>query len=583
MPDIAIIGAGFSGLGTAIRLREQGIDDFVVLERHDDVGGTWWANTYPGCACDVPSHLYSFSFAPNPEWSRTYSSQPEIRAYLQRCAERYDLYRSIRLGVTVTAAAWDDAAGRWRLETSAGPVDARVLIAGVGPLAEPRVPDLPGLDRFEGTVFHSARWDHDHDVTGRRVAAIGTGASAIQFVPELQPKVARLHVFQRTPPWVMPHTTRPIRAAERRLYRRAPALQRAVRAGIYAGRELLVLGFAKHPRLMALPERIARRHLRSQVRDPALRARVTPDYTIGCKRILPSNAWYPALTRPNVELVTDAIAEVTAHGVVTADGTEREVDTIVFGTGFRATDMPVGRYVRGRGGRAARRRLGGQPAGAPRLHGGGVPQPVPAARPEHRAGAQLDGLHARVADRVRRRRAARDARSRRRDRRGPARGPGGLQPRARRPHGAQRVDHGLLELVPGRDRAQRGAVAGLDLALPAPDAPLRPGRARAVRRRARTGGGSGVSARLHRCLAEDVRTELYATGARPRTTALSGAGALTASERRVAALAAEGSSNRDIAQTLFVTPKTVEVHLSNVYRKLGIRSRRELGAALAPA
>ena len=364
MPDIAIIGAGFSGLGTAIRLREQGIDDFVVLERHDDVGGTWWANTYPGCACDVPSHLYSFSFAPNPDWSRTYSPQPEIRAYLQRCAERYDLYRSIRLGVSVTAAAWDDAAGRWRLETSAGPLDARVLVAAVGHLAEPRVPALPGLDRFAGTVFHTARWDHDHDVTGERVAAIGTGASAIQFVPALQPKVARMHVFQRTPPWVMPHTSRPIRAAERRLYRRVPALQRALRAGIYAGREALVLGFAKHPRLMAVPERIARRHLRAQVPDPALRARVTPGYTIGCKRILPSNGWYPALAQPNVELVTDAITEIRPHGVVTADGTEREVDTIIFGTGFHVSDTPIGRYVRGRGGQ----RLVDAWAGSPRAH-----------------------------------------------------------------------------------------------------------------------------------------------------------------------------------------------------------------------
>src|SRR5215212_8555207 len=366
--DIAIIGAGFSGLGTAIRLRQQGIDDFVILERHEDVGGTWWANTYPGCACDVPSHLYSFSFAPNPEWSQTYSPQPEIRAYLQRVAEEHDLYPSVRLGTTVTQADWDDDAGRWTLQTSGGPMSARVLVAGMGPLTEPSVPELPGLDTFEGAVFHSARWDHDHDLTGERVAAVGTGASAIQFVPAIQPKVARLHVFQRTPPWVMPHPNRKITDRERALYRRLPALQKAVRAGAYAAREALVLGFVKQPRLMAIPERIARRHMREQISDPKLLAKVTPDYTIGCKRILPSNHWYPALAKPNVELVTDAITEVRPHAVVTADGTEREVDAIVFGTGFHVADMPIGEWVRGRDGT----RLVDAWQGSPRAHLGSM-------------------------------------------------------------------------------------------------------------------------------------------------------------------------------------------------------------------
>jgi cation diffusion facilitator CzcD-associated flavoprotein CzcO len=364
MPDIAIIGAGFSGLGTAIRLRRQGIDDFVVLERHDDVGGTWWANTYPGCACDVPSHLYSFSFAPNPDWSQTYSAQPEIRAYLQRLAHEHDLYRSIRLGTTVTEAAWDDDAGRWTLQTSDGPVSARVLIAGIGSLSEPSIPDLPGLETFEGAVFHSARWDHGHDVAGERVAAIGTGASAIQFVPAIQPEVERLHVFQRTAPWVVPHTSRRISDGERRLYRRLPALQKAVRAGVYAGRELLVLGFTKNPRLMRIPERLARRHMREQVADPQLLERVTPGYTIGCKRILPSNRWYPALGKANVELVTSAIREVRPRSIVAADGTEREVDTIIFGTGFQVADMPVGEWVRGRDGK----RLADTWEGSPRAH-----------------------------------------------------------------------------------------------------------------------------------------------------------------------------------------------------------------------
>ena len=362
--DIAIIGAGFSGLGMAIRLRQQGIEDFLVLERHDDVGGTWWANTYPGCACDVPSHLYSFSFAPNPDWSETYSPQPEIRAYLQRCASEHDLYRSIRLGTSVTEAAWDDAAGRWTLQTSGGPVSARVLVAGIGPLTEPSIPDLPGIESFRGKVFHSARWDHDHDLTGERVASVGTGASAIQYVPAIQPKVARLHVFQRSAPWVLPHTNRRITDAERRLYRVAPALQKAVRAGAYAGRELLVLGFVKNPKLMRAAEAIARRHMRAQISDPGLLEQVTPDYTIGCKRILPSNRWYPTLGKPNVELVTSGIERVREHSIVARDGSEREVDTIILGTGFQVTDMPIGHWVRGRGGK----RLIDAWEGSPRAH-----------------------------------------------------------------------------------------------------------------------------------------------------------------------------------------------------------------------
>ncbi len=349
--DVLIVGSGFSGLGMAIRLKQEGFSDFTILERADDVGGTWQANTYPGCACDVPSHLYSFSFAPNPGWSQTYSRQPEIWDYLRDTARRYDVLRSVRFGHTVTAAEWDEDAARWRVDTDQGSFTARVFIPAMGPLAEPKKPDLPGLDSFEGAIFHSARWDHDHDLTGERVASIGTGASAIQYVPSIQPDVAKLHVFQRTAPWVMPHSNRRITGIERRVYRAFPALQRLTRGAIYSARELLVLGFAKRPKLMNVIEKVARRHMRSQISDPELLRKVTPDYTIGCKRILPSNEWYPALDQPNVELVTDAITEVRPHSVVTADGTEREVDAIVLGTGFAVTDMPVARQVRGREGR----------------------------------------------------------------------------------------------------------------------------------------------------------------------------------------------------------------------------------------
>jgi cation diffusion facilitator CzcD-associated flavoprotein CzcO len=361
---IAIVGSGFSGLGMAIRLRQKGIEDFVVLERADDVGGTWHYNTYPGCACDVPSHLYSFSFAPNPEWTQTYSPQREIRDYLRRCTDDFGVRPHVRFRHEVLSSSWDEDARRWIVETSQGTFRAPVLVSGAGPLTEPKLPDIPGIEDFEGTAFHSARWDHDHDLTGERVAAVGTGASAIQFVPEIQPKVERLHVFQRTAPWVFPHTNRRITRLERRLYRAFPALQRLVRGGVYAGRETFVVGFVKDPRAMRLGEALARQHMRRQISDPELLEKVTPDYTIGCKRILPSNDWYPALARPNVELVTDPIREVRASSIVTEDGAEREVDTIVFGTGFQVTDMPVAKQVRGREGKV----LDDVWQGSPRAH-----------------------------------------------------------------------------------------------------------------------------------------------------------------------------------------------------------------------
>jgi cation diffusion facilitator CzcD-associated flavoprotein CzcO len=357
---IAIVGTGFAGLGMAIRLKEAGINDFVVLERADDVGGTWRDNSYPGCQCDVPSHLYSLSFAPNPNWSRTYSRQSEIWDYLRDCADRFGIQPHIRYGWDLQDAAWDERAGHWVLKGPQGELTARILIAGVGPLSEPSLPDVPGLDRFEGKMFHSARWDHVHDLTGERVASIGTGASAIQYVPRIQPKVGKLHVFQRTPPWVLPHTDRPITGLERWLYRRVPALQRAVRAGIYWARETVVVGMLNR-RLIWPAQLLARLHLRRQVRDRELRRKVTPSYTIGCKRILPSNSWYPALTKPNVELVTEGIREVRPRSIVTADGTEREVDTIILGTGFHVTDLPAADHVRGREGRTLAESWQGSP------------------------------------------------------------------------------------------------------------------------------------------------------------------------------------------------------------------------------
>ncbi|TMC49216.1 MAG: NAD(P)/FAD-dependent oxidoreductase [Chloroflexi bacterium] len=349
-PDVVVVGTGFSGIGAAIRLKQQGFDDFVVLERAHDVGGTWRDNTYPGCTCDVPSHLYSFSFEPNPRWSHSFSRQGEIWEYLRTCARRHGVMPHIRFGHELVSAAWDDELDRWRIETTGGHFTARVLVTGVGALSEPSVPSIPGIETFRGTVFHSASWNHDHDLAGERVAVIGTGASAIQFVPEIQPRVGRLLLFQRTPPWVVPRRDRRLRAFEQRLYRVAPAVQRLARLGIYWGREAMFVGFGIDTRLQRGPERMARRHLRRQVPDRTLRKKLTPDYTIGCKRILLSNDYYPALAQPNVEVITDRIQEVREHSIVTADSVEHEIDTIIFGTGFHVTDMPAAKRLRGRGG-----------------------------------------------------------------------------------------------------------------------------------------------------------------------------------------------------------------------------------------
>jgi cation diffusion facilitator CzcD-associated flavoprotein CzcO len=359
--DVAIVGAGFSGLGAAIRLKRAGWTDFVVLEQADEVGGTWRDNTYPGCACDVPSHLYSFSFSPNPRWSRTHSEQPEIWDYLRRCVTRHELTPHLRLGHEVRSAGWDESTGRWLVDTSQGRFSARVLVAAPGPLTEPAVPKLPGLETFAGTAFHSARWDHGHDLAGRRVAVIGTGASAIQFVPRIQPRVARLTLFQRTPPWIIPRGTRPISDARQRLFRSVPLAQRAFRAGLYWSRERLAIGFLNPKVMNRVGNRLALRHLHRQVPDPQLRAKLTPSYTMGCKRVLISDDYLPALTQDNVDVVTEGIAEVRPHAVVTRDGVEHPADTIIFGTGFHVSDRPIAQWLRGRDGLTLAEAWGGSP------------------------------------------------------------------------------------------------------------------------------------------------------------------------------------------------------------------------------
>ena len=343
---IAAIGAGFSGLALGIRLLQEGMDDFVLLERKGDVGGTWRDNTYPGCACDVPSHLYSFSFAPNPDWTRTYSQQPEIYEYIRRTASESGVLRNVRFGHEVQSSRWNDDAQHWEIETSAGSLTASFLVSAMGPLSAPAWPKVDGLDSFEGKIFHSAEWDHDHDLDGAKVGVIGTGASAIQFVPAIQPQVGQMHVFQRTPPWIMPRPDRATTRFERRVYRRFPLLQKLVRTLVYWRQEfLLVPGLVYRPQLMKVLELASRWHLRHHVRDEKLREELTPDYTLGCKRILISDEWYPALGSDNVEVVHSGIEEVRAHSILTEDGTEREIDTIILGTGFRATDMVGSEHI----------------------------------------------------------------------------------------------------------------------------------------------------------------------------------------------------------------------------------------------
>jgi len=347
-----IIGSGFAGLGAAIRLEKEGIDDFLVVERGSEVGGTWRDNTYPGAACDVPSHLYSYSFELNPRWSRSFSPQPEIQEYLRAVAAKYDVGRKHLFDTEVTAARWDAGANRWQVDTTSGQFTADVLVPAVGALCEPALPDIKGLESFRGELFHSARWNHDADLAGKRVAIIGTGASAIQIGPAIAGDVAHLDVYQRTAPWVVPRNDRSYSKAERLAYRHVPYLQRLAREAIYWGREALVLGFAIEPKILKVAERVALRNIAHAISDPELRAKVTPNFQIGCKRILISNDWYPTLARENVDLVTDGIAEIRENAVVTADGTVREVDAIVVATGFHVTDSPTFERIFGKDGRS---------------------------------------------------------------------------------------------------------------------------------------------------------------------------------------------------------------------------------------
>ncbi len=336
---VLIIGAGFSGIGMAIRLRQQGRRDFAIFDKESGIGGTWWVNRYPGCACDIPSHLYSFSFEPNAEWSQRFSGQPEIRDYLAACARKHDLHRHLRLNTEIVSLRWIEDAALWEATAADGSVSrARVVVAGTGALSLPDDrPDIRGLERFAGRLFHSQQWDESYALAGKRVGVIGTGASAIQFVPQIQPQVERLTVFQRNPPWILPKPDRRFATAEKTLLRRLPGWRALSRLGLYLAAEARVLGFVFDPRLMLVHRWLAASLLRRQVTDPQLRRQLMPQYGIGCKRILMSNDYYPAIAANNVTLTTERIVEIDAEGVRTADGAHHMLDALILSTGFKAS------------------------------------------------------------------------------------------------------------------------------------------------------------------------------------------------------------------------------------------------------
>jgi cation diffusion facilitator CzcD-associated flavoprotein CzcO len=354
-PRIAIIGTGFGGLGLAIRLKQSGIKNFTLFEKASDVGGVWRDNTYPGAACDVPSHLYSFSFEQDLGWKNRYGKAKEIHEYLRHCADKYEIRPHIQFNTEITTADFDAEKGLWHIQTAEGEViEAEVFVSAVGQLSRPAYPKLKGLENFKGKTFHSATWDHDYDLTGKRVAVIGTGASAIQFVPEIAKQVAHMDIFQRSAPYVIPKPDRMYPPAEKKLFQKLPILQSLDRAWQYSSNEVRLKGFTTYINQTSLAEFMFQRYIREEIKDHKLRHRLTPDYPIGCKRILISNGWYKAIIRPNVDVISEDIAEITPLGVQTNDGQLHEADTIIFGTGFAATEFLSPMQITGLEGRKLR-------------------------------------------------------------------------------------------------------------------------------------------------------------------------------------------------------------------------------------
>jgi cation diffusion facilitator CzcD-associated flavoprotein CzcO len=351
MTSVAVVGAGFGGVGAAVMLRRAGYHDVVVFERGERVGGVWHHNTYPGAACDIPSHLYEFSFEPNPRWSRRYAPQAEIQAYLENVARTYGVLDQIRTNTEVTRARWDADHCKWTLDTSAGTHEADILVTACGQLSVPSVPPIPGLDSFDGPAFHTASWSHDVDLTGKRVAVIGSGCSAIQVVPAIQPAVAHVDVYQRSPGWTFPKMDFAYSERTKRLFERFPLLQRADRAIVFAFQELGAMAMTNRRWLLTPFRTIADRQITKAIEDPNLRRKLTPTDAVGCKRLMLTDDWYPTLTKPNVHLLTDRIAEITPAGIRTEDGSERPADVLVLATGFKTHDFVAPMEIIGAGGR----------------------------------------------------------------------------------------------------------------------------------------------------------------------------------------------------------------------------------------
>jgi len=346
-----IIGSGFSGLCAAIKLKEQGEHNFIVLERNDWLGGTWYDNHYPGAACDVESHLYSFSFEPNPNWSRQFSPQQEILKYMEHCAAKYDLNKHLQYNPTVTQALFNEKEATWMVTAQGGNTfTTRAIISCSGGLSQPMYPDIKGIETFKGEMFHSAKWDKSFDWKNKTIAVIGTGASAIQIVPAIAADVKQLCLFQRTPPWIMPKPDAEISSLRKWLYNNLPYTQHLYRRRLYWQHELMALGFIKHPGILKFASKLSLRFLKRSVSDEKLRKKLTPDYVMGCKRVLISNEYYPALVRKNVEVIIDSIQQINETGVLTKDGNQRNVDAIIIATGFQAAEEISRFAVKGRNG-----------------------------------------------------------------------------------------------------------------------------------------------------------------------------------------------------------------------------------------
>ncbi len=360
--EVIILGGGFAGVGAAIKLLEAGISDFLLLEKATELGGVWRENTYPGCACDVPSALYSYSFAPNPSWSRVFAGQREIKSYLQTTAHDHGVSAYVRLQHEALKAQWCDSEKHWRIDTNQGVFIARFVIMACGPMHEPVLPTINGLSEFAGEIFHSSQWRHDVDLSDKRVAVIGSGASAIQFVPEIQPDVQKLTLFQRTPHWVLPKMDQPLPTIAQRVFKHIPVTQMAMRGAIYSIFEVLNGGMQR-PAAMRQFQKLALWNIRAAIKDTALRAKVTPNYVIGCKRVLQSSNWYPTLAKPNVDVVAGALASVEGNTLIDTLGNRHEVDVIILGTGFEVAEPPIAKRIHGRDGRSMAEVWQGSPEG----------------------------------------------------------------------------------------------------------------------------------------------------------------------------------------------------------------------------